>query len=200
MLCGLNDVPQIHRRRYVKKTSTTNDAARGFTYRAAQPADAMEWWWCEAKDRMTEYSRMPKWYRLGRRTIPLHHPGLTRSEAVTFRQLLTGSLPTPVLMKHACSSADVKSEGGKDSDDDPAVACGRRGKRPTGRADTGRPVDFGCPRKAAPERKRQVLTTTPAQGQARVPEGGSSEGCSPSRGRHAEVMCGRIAMTLPSRG
>ncbi|KAH6920667.1 hypothetical protein HPB50_028345 [Hyalomma asiaticum] len=43
-----------------------------------------------------------------------------------------------------------ESEGGKDNDDDPAMAYGRRGKRPSGRADTGRPVDFGCPRKAAP--------------------------------------------------
>ncbi|KAH6944215.1 hypothetical protein HPB50_002345 [Hyalomma asiaticum] len=62
-------------------------------------------------------------------------------------------------------------------------------------------VDFDCPRKATPERNRQVPATTSAQGQARVPEkGGSSEGCSPSRGHHAEVMCGRIAMTPPFVG
>ncbi|KAH6946449.1 hypothetical protein HPB50_013653 [Hyalomma asiaticum] len=95
---------------------------------------------------------------------------------------------------------EAQSEGGKDSDDKPAMAYGSRGKRPTERADTGRPVDFGCPRKAAPERNRHV-PATPAQGQARVPEkGGSSEGCSPSRGHHAEVMCGRITMTPPFVG
>ncbi|KAH6938301.1 hypothetical protein HPB50_008392 [Hyalomma asiaticum] len=93
----------------------------------------------------------------------------------------------------------TEPEGGKDNDDDPAMAYGRRGKRPTGRADTGRPVD---PRKAAPERNRQVPVTTPAQGQARLLEkGGSSGGCSPSRGHHdAEMMCGRIAMTPPFVG
>ncbi|KAH6947688.1 hypothetical protein HPB50_020729 [Hyalomma asiaticum] len=35
---------------------TANEAARCFTYRAAQPADSTEEWWCEAKDRMTEHS------------------------------------------------------------------------------------------------------------------------------------------------
>ncbi|KAH6945133.1 hypothetical protein HPB50_007410 [Hyalomma asiaticum] len=64
----------------------------------------MEEWWCEAKDRMSEYSEVLKWYRLGRRTMALPHPGLTRSETVTYRQLQTWSLPTPVLMKHVCSS------------------------------------------------------------------------------------------------
>ncbi|KAH6920666.1 hypothetical protein HPB50_028344 [Hyalomma asiaticum] len=59
---------------------TANEAARGFTYRAAQPADSTEEWWCEAKDRMTEYGEVLKWYRLGRRTMPPPHPGLTRSD------------------------------------------------------------------------------------------------------------------------
>ncbi|KAH6947484.1 hypothetical protein HPB50_019200 [Hyalomma asiaticum] len=88
-------------------TETANEAARGFTYRAAQPADSTEEWWCEAKNRMTEYTEVLKWYRLGRRTMPPPHPGLTRSEAVTYRQLQNGSLPTPVLMKHVCSSVYV---------------------------------------------------------------------------------------------
>ncbi|KAH6934395.1 hypothetical protein HPB50_024125 [Hyalomma asiaticum] len=86
---------------------TANGAARGFTNRAAQPADSTEEWWCEAKDRMTEYSEVLKWYRPGRRTVPPPHHGLTRSEAVTYRQLPTGSLPTPMLMKHVCSSVYV---------------------------------------------------------------------------------------------
>ncbi|KAH6929226.1 hypothetical protein HPB50_025193 [Hyalomma asiaticum] len=56
---------------------------------------------------MTEYSEALKWYRLGRRTVPVTHQDLTRSEAVTYRQLQTGSLPTPVLMKHVCSRVYV---------------------------------------------------------------------------------------------
>ncbi|KAH6948260.1 hypothetical protein HPB50_023311 [Hyalomma asiaticum] len=55
---------------------TAKEAARGFTYCAAQPADSME-------------------ERLGRRTMPPHHRGLTRSKAVTYWQLQSGSLPTP---------------------------------------------------------------------------------------------------------
>lgn len=70
-----------------------NKAARGFTYRPAQPADSTKEWWCEAKDRMTEYSEVLNWYRLGRRTMPPPHPGLTRNEAVTFRQLRLGCYP-----------------------------------------------------------------------------------------------------------
>ncbi|KAH6940727.1 hypothetical protein HPB50_005644 [Hyalomma asiaticum] len=113
--------------------------------------------------------------------------------------------PLDHVFKHGCARSPLrksvyKSEGAKDTDNDPALACGRRGKRPTGRADTGCPVDFGCPREAAPERERQMPATIPAHGQARVPEGGgSSEGSSPSRERHA-ATCGRIAMTLLSRG
>ncbi|KAH6945646.1 hypothetical protein HPB50_009395 [Hyalomma asiaticum] len=63
-----------------------NEAARGFTYHTAQPADSTEEW--------------PQDY-----APP--HPGLSRSEAVTYRQLQTGSLPTPVLMKHVCCSVYV---------------------------------------------------------------------------------------------
>ncbi|KAH6946450.1 hypothetical protein HPB50_013654 [Hyalomma asiaticum] len=39
--------------------------------------------------------------------MPPPYPGLTGSEAVTYRQLQSGSLPTPVLMKHVCSRVYV---------------------------------------------------------------------------------------------
>ncbi|KAH6933323.1 hypothetical protein HPB50_014337 [Hyalomma asiaticum] len=66
----------------------------------------------------------------------------------------------PQAWRRPASRGWSKSEGGKDSDNDPAMVYGRRRKRPTGRADTGRPVDFGCPRQAVPERNRQVPATT----------------------------------------
>ncbi|KAH6926645.1 hypothetical protein HPB50_020844 [Hyalomma asiaticum] len=131
---------------------TANEAARGFTYRAAQPADSTEEWWCEAKDRITEYSEV-----------------LTRAQDY----VPASSGPDPKRGGDIPATADwvatyagaheAQSEGGKDSDDDPAMAYGRRRKRPPGKAVMDRPVDFGCPRKAAPERNRQVPATTPAQ-------------------------------------
>uniref|UniRef100_A0A224Z5Y3 Tick transposon n=1 Tax=Rhipicephalus zambeziensis TaxID=60191 RepID=A0A224Z5Y3_9ACAR len=48
--------------------------------------------------------KIVKWYRLNRQTVPSPHPGLTRKEAVLYRQLQTGSLLTPVLAKHVCLS------------------------------------------------------------------------------------------------
>ncbi|KAH7959350.1 hypothetical protein HPB49_010511 [Dermacentor silvarum] len=57
-----------------------------------------------AKDKMTTFNEIVKWYRLNRQTMPPPHPGLTRKEAVLYRQLQTGSLLTPVLAKHVCPS------------------------------------------------------------------------------------------------
>ncbi|XP_077536539.1 uncharacterized protein LOC144148888 [Haemaphysalis longicornis] len=85
---------------------TANAAARGLTNRAAATAVDPTWWW-ETKDRMTSYNEIVKWYRLDRRTMPPPHPGLTREEAVIYRQLQTGSLLTPVLLKHICPSVYV---------------------------------------------------------------------------------------------
>lgn len=63
--------------------------------------------WRETKDRMTSFNEIVKFYELERRTMPPHHPGLGREEAVLYQQLQTGSLPTPVLMRHVCPSVYV---------------------------------------------------------------------------------------------
>ncbi|XP_077548095.1 uncharacterized protein LOC144160815 [Haemaphysalis longicornis] len=83
---------------------TANAVARGLTNRAAAAEADQSWWWRETKDSMTTYTEIVKWYRLSRRKVPPPHPGLTREEAVIYRQLQTGSLPTPVLMRHVCPS------------------------------------------------------------------------------------------------
>lgn len=84
---------------------TANVAARGLTNRAAaNMADSECWSRYSAKDRMTTFNEIVKWYRLNRQTMPPPHPGLTRKEAVLYRQLQTGSLLTPVLAKYVCPS------------------------------------------------------------------------------------------------
>ncbi|KAG0436234.1 hypothetical protein HPB47_018065 [Ixodes persulcatus] len=84
---------------------TANAAARGLTNRAAaNTADSECWSRYSAKDKMTSFNEIVKWYRLNRQTMPPPHPGLTRMEAVLYRQLQTGSLLTPVLAKHVCPS------------------------------------------------------------------------------------------------
>ncbi|KAH7978584.1 hypothetical protein HPB49_005949 [Dermacentor silvarum] len=84
---------------------TANAAARGLTNRAAaNTADSECWSRYSAKDKMTTFNEIVKWYRLNRETMPPPHPGLTRKEAVLYRQLQTGSLFTPVLAKHMCPS------------------------------------------------------------------------------------------------
>ncbi|KAH6940372.1 hypothetical protein HPB50_027103 [Hyalomma asiaticum] len=108
-------------------------------------------------------------------TMPPPHPGLTRSEAVTYRQLHTGSLPTPVFMKHVCSSLYVsdlcracKSERSTaahilwDCEQNPREA--KTVIPPWVVAAAGsdqleeQTVDFGCPRKAALERNHQAVS------------------------------------------
>ncbi|KAH7973739.1 hypothetical protein HPB49_004641 [Dermacentor silvarum] len=81
---------------------TANAAARGLTNRAAaNTANSECWSRYSAKDKMTTFNEIVKWYRLNRQTMPPPHPGLTRKEAVLYRQLQTGSL---VLAKHLCPS------------------------------------------------------------------------------------------------
>ncbi|KAH6927142.1 hypothetical protein HPB50_000003 [Hyalomma asiaticum] len=48
---------------------------------------------------------VPRLWTPRRRTMPPPQPGLTKGEAVMYRQLQNGSLPTPVLMKHNPSEA-----------------------------------------------------------------------------------------------
>ncbi|KAG0439665.1 hypothetical protein HPB47_016565 [Ixodes persulcatus] len=84
---------------------TANAAARGLTHRAAaNTADSECWSRYSAKDKMTSFNEIVKWYRLNRQTMPPPHPGLTRKEAVLYRHIQTGSLLTPVLAKHGCPS------------------------------------------------------------------------------------------------
>ncbi|XP_077548775.1 uncharacterized protein LOC144162169 [Haemaphysalis longicornis] len=78
---------------------TANAVARGLAGRATGTAVADEVDRPD-KDTMTSYSEVISWYRLGRRTMALPHPGLTREEAVVLRQLQTNSVITPVLAKH----------------------------------------------------------------------------------------------------
>ncbi|XP_077558179.1 uncharacterized protein LOC144173794, partial [Haemaphysalis longicornis] len=58
--------------------------------------------WFNTKDRMTEYSEITKAFHLAHRTLPPPCPGLSREQAVLFRQLQTGSLPIPSLMHPMC--------------------------------------------------------------------------------------------------
>ncbi|KAG0420477.1 hypothetical protein HPB47_003473 [Ixodes persulcatus] len=84
---------------------TANAAARGLTNRAAaNTADSECWSWNSAKDRMTSFNEIVKWYRMNRQTMQPPQKGLTRMEAVLNRQLQTGSLLTSVLAKHVCPS------------------------------------------------------------------------------------------------
>ncbi|XP_037577228.2 uncharacterized protein LOC119459601 [Dermacentor silvarum] len=84
---------------------TANAAARGQTNRAAaNTADSECWSRYSANHKMTTFNEIVKWYRLNRQTMPPPHPGLTRKEAVLYRQLQRGSLLTPVLAKHVCPS------------------------------------------------------------------------------------------------
>nr|XP_050028077.1 uncharacterized protein LOC126523519 [Dermacentor andersoni] len=95
----------VSERGNVNHNETANSAARGLTNRAAaSTADSECWSRCSAKDKMTSFNEIVKWYRLNRQTMPPPHPGLTRKEAVLYRQLQTGSLLTPVLAKHVCPS------------------------------------------------------------------------------------------------
>ncbi|XP_072145050.1 uncharacterized protein [Dermacentor andersoni] len=95
----------VSERGNVNHNETANSAARGLTNRAAaSTADSECWSRFSAKDKMTTFNEIVKWYRLNRQTMPPPHPGLTRKEAVLYRQLQTGSLLTPVLAKHVCPS------------------------------------------------------------------------------------------------
>ncbi|KAH9377858.1 hypothetical protein HPB48_014660 [Haemaphysalis longicornis] len=52
---------------------------------------------------MNTYSEIVTWYRLSRPTMPPPpHPGLTRAEAVLYRQLQTHSVLTPAFARYVC--------------------------------------------------------------------------------------------------
>lgn len=88
--------PTQAKTRQQRTTTTTRRPTRRRERAAA--TDRPEW--CGVKDRMTDYNEVTKFHRLARRTLPPPHPGLSCAEAVLLRQLQTGSLPTPVLMKY----------------------------------------------------------------------------------------------------
>ncbi|KAH6924971.1 hypothetical protein HPB50_027042 [Hyalomma asiaticum] len=136
------------------RNEAANEAARDFTYRAAEPADSTE----EAQD----YAPAS--------------PGPEPKRG--------GDVPATT----DWVAAYAESEGGKDND--PSMACGRRGKRPTGR----RAVQWAALEKQRPSEIARF--PIPQHRGRRQKKGGSSEGCSPSRGHHAEVA----AMTPPFVG
>ncbi|XP_077498683.1 uncharacterized protein LOC144109760 [Amblyomma americanum] len=88
-----NDASEKH----ANHNEAAHAVARALSHRAAATDRPT---WCSAKDHMTTFNELTQFYRLARRTFPPPHPGLSRAEAVLFRQLQTGSLPTPVLMTH----------------------------------------------------------------------------------------------------
>ncbi|XP_070387865.1 uncharacterized protein [Dermacentor albipictus] len=93
----------VSERGNVNHNETANSAARGLTNRAAaSTADSECWSRCSVNDKVTTFNEIVKWYRLNRQAMPPPHPGLTRKEAVLYRQLQTVSLLTPVLAKHVC--------------------------------------------------------------------------------------------------
>lgn len=53
-------------------------------------------------DPLLGYAEVLGWYRYGRRTMPPPHPGLTREQAVLYRQLQTRSVLTPALARYVC--------------------------------------------------------------------------------------------------
>lgn len=80
--------------RNANHNETAHAEARALTDRAST-----DWpLWFSTKDRMTDYNEITKAFRLARRTLPPPCSGLSREQAVLFRQLQTGSLPSPLLM------------------------------------------------------------------------------------------------------
>lgn len=88
-------------KRYANHNETAHSTARELTGRAAV-ANPSAQWWGETKDRLATYHDITKHYRLSRRRMAPPDPSLTREQAVVFRQMQTGSLLTPVIMKHVC--------------------------------------------------------------------------------------------------
>lgn len=96
--------PSVSRRGNDNHNETAHAAARGLADRAvASGVEISEWQPPEGnQDPLTTYNEVLQWYRFNRRTMPPPHPGLTRAEAVLYRQLQTDSILTPVLARHVC--------------------------------------------------------------------------------------------------
>lgn len=82
---------------------TVHSAARDLACRTAgnDCTDASESY-DTGKEPLLAYSEILQWYRNSRRSMPPPHPGLTRTEAVLFRQLQTHSVLTPALARYIC--------------------------------------------------------------------------------------------------
>lgn len=99
---------------YPNRNETADAAARDLSNRAAAPtplasaegADCEDCDMCSDDDDETDpllgYAEVLGWYRYGRRTMPPPHPGLTREQAVLYRQLQTRSVLTPALARYVC--------------------------------------------------------------------------------------------------
>lgn len=95
--------PHISGKGNTNHNETAHAAARDLTNRTAAEVDTdTSESYNASKEPMNTYSEIVTWYRLSRRTMPPPHPGLTRAEAVLYRQLQTHSVLTPALARYVC--------------------------------------------------------------------------------------------------
>ncbi|KAH9360741.1 hypothetical protein HPB48_020220 [Haemaphysalis longicornis] len=82
---------------------TVHSAARDLACRTAgnDRTDASESY-DTGKEPLLVYSEIVQWYRKSRRSMPPPQPGLTRTEAVLFRQLQTNSVLTHAIARYVC--------------------------------------------------------------------------------------------------
>lgn len=78
------------------RNETAHSRARELTDRAVGACERL---WFSTRDRMTSFHEITKAYRMARRTLPPPCKGLSREQAVIYRQLQTRTIPSPAL-KH----------------------------------------------------------------------------------------------------
>lgn len=78
-----------------------HEAARDLIYRAPQsPADALPDETEDARDPLTTYREILYHYRCSRKKYPEAHGNLSRSQAIAWRQIQTGTFPNPLLYSY----------------------------------------------------------------------------------------------------
>lgn len=106
----LNEIPRHRERARIKwfpahagevshtnanHNETAHARARELTDRAGSSGDHL---WFSTRDRMTSFNEITKAYRLARRTLPPPCKGLSREQAVKYRQLQTRTVMSPAFM------------------------------------------------------------------------------------------------------